>query len=253
MNAPSRASRYGMIAGIVILMLCCSASSAGVVMLLRSDTSDTSDPSSPPSPPSPPSPSTNLNEPQAPTTRPEIDESGNMLEGYTGTHIVDPGNVIKGDVIKCRKYAKKHGYVGVGHRTQNHPDASYKDTCFFYGKVDSGFNGNSEDKSHQIGCTDASKTWPDCGTPAALAGYPQGYDEATVSKKIAGASLKDCQTKAKEGGYKGVGYRTGAHPDDAWKNTCFYYNDTSSSFTGNAGDAAHVVACADPTKSWGSC
>jgi hypothetical protein len=55
-----------------------------------------------------------------------------------------------------------------------------------------------------------------------------------------------------------VGYRTSAHPDPKWKNTCFFYGNwdhdgektttpTGASLTGN-GDKNHAIACMNPDE-----
>ena len=45
--------------------------------------------------------------------------------------------------------------------------------------------------------------------------------------------------------YVAWGYRTPAHPDPSWQNTCFLYT-AMSQFPGNAGDTAHETGCLQP-------
>jgi len=183
------------------------------------------------------------------------DPEGNMIDGYTTTHLLDPGPIKANSISECRAIAKKHGYIGTAYRTSDHPNDAFKNSCFFYHAIDSSFNGSSESKDvgHKSGCTDPSKTWPNCGTLTnILPGYtPSGLSDPGPDEKS--ESLEKCRELAKSKGHKGVGFRGQYHPTDAFKNTCFYYTTTSGDFKGNPADGAHVTACTDATKTWPNC
>ena len=189
-----------------------------------------------------------------PATSPPPDPEGNMIDGYTTTHLLDPGPIKANSISECRAIAKKHGFIGTAYRTSDHPQDQYKNSCFFYHAIDSSFTGSSESKDvgHKSGCTDPSKTWPNCGTPNILPGYTNtGLSDPGPNEKS--ESLEKCRELAKSKGHKGVGFRGQYHPNDTYKNTCFYYTTTPSEFSGNPADIAHVSGCTDATKTWPNC
>ena len=98
--------------------------------------------------------------------RVSIRPNGNMLQGYTGGGGIrgDPRGTPKQTRAQCRAYARERGYAGTGHRTDAHPSAAYRNTCFFYSNPNakSGWQGNPADKAHNIGCTDPGKSWGSC-------------------------------------------------------------------------------------------
>ena len=89
-----------------------------------------------------------------------------MLQGYTGGGGIrgDPRGKPKQTRAQCRAYARERGYAGTGHRTDAHPSAVYRNTCFFYSKpnVKAGWQGNDKDLAHNVGCTDPGKSWGNC-------------------------------------------------------------------------------------------
>ena len=88
--------------------------------------------------------------------------SGSALPGYSRNQIIGSGKTSGTSLDDCRAKAKELGHIGTGFRNETHPDASYKNTCFYYTGIDSGFNGDTNDFVHTTGCTDASKSWPNC-------------------------------------------------------------------------------------------
>jgi hypothetical protein len=88
--------------------------------------------------------------------------SGSALPGYSSNQIIGSDKTAGTSLDDCRAKAKELGHIGTGFRNENHPDASYKNTCFYYTGIDSGFGGNVHDFAHTIGCTDATKSWPNC-------------------------------------------------------------------------------------------
>ena len=184
-----------------------------------------------------------------------VDQNGNVLKGYTDHKLMSSdAGLFKGTSISdCRKIAKKYGYPGVGFRTSEHPDPAFKNTCFFYYGMDTGFTGVPDDNAHVTACTDASKKWPSCDLKgASLAGYTAtNIVDPGFSDKA--SSIEVCRSNAKTAGHLGVGYRTSGHDQDVYKDTCFYYSTPDANFTGNGGDRMHVSACTDATKTWPEC
>ena len=225
-------------AAIVGMLLCLSSSVASAMSMGGGENGDDTSGGGGPTP--------------AAAAPPPPDPEGNMIDGYITSHIIDPGDSVKGTITECRKIAKDHGYIGIGYRTKEHPTDHYKDTCFFYHKVDSGFSGNSADKAHKTGCTDPSKSWPNCGTPNNLPGYTNAHiiDPGSADKA---ESFDKCRELAKSKGHKGSAFRTQFHPTDHYRKTCFYYSDTATEFSGNPADGAHVSGCTDATKTWPNC
>ncbi len=60
---------------------------------------------------------------------------------------------------ECRRKAKEAGFKATGYRTAFHPNNTWKNTCFTYGKKNStkGFTGNGGDVAHITMCTDKTK------------------------------------------------------------------------------------------------
>ena len=93
-----------------------------------------------------------------------------MLQGHANgawwgkaVGIGDPRGRPKQTLEQCRAYAQKKGYKGLGYRTNAHPSAGWRNTCFFYPKVNKfSWKGNVRDKAHFTGCTSAAKSWGSC-------------------------------------------------------------------------------------------
>ncbi len=102
--------------------------------------------------------------------RVSIRPNGNMLQGYANGAwwrrsggIGDPrGRPKQTNIAQCRAYARERGYAGVGYRTDAHPSAPWRNTCFFFTKPDGGWQGNDKDLAHKVGCTDPGKSWGNC-------------------------------------------------------------------------------------------
>ena len=223
-----------MLAGVGLLMVCCSSSS--VMMMMGGEKKEDTGAGAGAG---------------AGDEAPVIDPDGNMLVGYSTNGIVGSGKQTGTSPSECRTLAKKNGFVGVGFRNETHPNADYKNTCYFYSSTDSAFTGNEADTVHFTGCTDPSKKWPNCGSGSALPGY--STNQIIGSDKTAGTSLDDCRAKAKELGHIGTGFRNDTHPNADYKNTCFYYTGIDSGFGGNVNDFVHTIGCTDATKSWPNC
>jgi hypothetical protein len=102
--------------------------------------------------------------------RVSIRPNGNMLQGYASGAwwgrsggIGDPrGRPKQTNIAQCRAYARERGYAGVGWRTDAHPSAPWRNTCFFFTKPNGGWQGNDKDLAHKVGCTDPGKSWGNC-------------------------------------------------------------------------------------------
>jgi hypothetical protein len=226
-------AQVAMIAGLG-MMVCCSSSVAALMM--GGGEEDT--------------PALAATTPTGPSA-PVIDPDGNMLAGFSRNGIVGSGKQAGTSPSECRALAKKNGFVGVGFRNDTHPNAEYKNTCFFYYNTDSAFTGDEADTVHFTGCTDPSKEWPNCGSGSALPGHSR--NQIIGSDKTAGTSLDDCRAKAKELGHIGTGFRNETHSDASYRNTCFYYTGIDSGFGGDTNDFVHTTGCTDATKSWPNC
>ena len=170
------------VAGVGMMMMCCSSSVAAMMMGGEDDTKkDTG---------------AGAGAGAGATTPVVVDPDGNMLAGYSGNGIVGSGKQTGTSPSECRALAKKNGFVGVGFRNDTHPNAAYKNTCYFYYNTDSAFTGDEADTVHFTGCTDPSKEWPNCGSGSALPGYSR--NQIIGSDKTAGTSLDDCRTRCGE-------------------------------------------------------
>jgi hypothetical protein len=56
------------------------------------------------------------------------------------------------EMCRQKALASDGKYVAWGYRNNDHPDATYKNTCFFYTNPFAPYSGNPDDKVHQIGC-----------------------------------------------------------------------------------------------------
>src|SRR6056300_1259610 len=88
--------------------------------------------------------------------------SGSALPGYSRNQIIGSDKTAGTSLDDCRAKAKELGHIGTGFRNETHPNAAYKNTCFYYTGIDSGFSGDINDFVHTTGCTDATKSWPNC-------------------------------------------------------------------------------------------
>ena len=88
--------------------------------------------------------------------------SVSALPGHARTDLVSSNKTAGTSLDDCRAKAKELGHIGTGFRNETHPDASYRNTCFYYTGIDSGFGGDIHDHVHTTGCTDATKSWPNC-------------------------------------------------------------------------------------------
>ncbi len=222
------------VAGVGMMMMCSSSLAAVMLMGGEEETPDAGAGSGLSAGPSAP-----------------VNPDGNMLAGYSRNGIVGSGKQAGTSPSECRALAKKNGFVGVGFRNDTHSDEAYKNTCYFYYDTDSAFTGDEADTVHFTGCTDPSKEWPNCGSGSALPGYSR--NQIIGSDKTAGTSLDDCRAKAGELGHIGTGFRNETHPNEAYKNTCFYYTGIDSGFSGDTNDFVHTTGCTDATKSWPNC
>jgi len=240
--------------------------------LLKDDDDD-----KPPPPPPPPPPST--------------DQVGKTKNGWGPIGLMNYGNdgSVKGQNLDdCRKKAIAVSAIGVGFRNDKVPDADYKNTCFFYDKTT---NDNwQEDVDLISACTDKTKDWPDCGTQPGQPTQPGGPSApgrpsapgqpgppgqpapspapVKVGKTkngwganglmtygndgwVKARNIEDCREEAKRVGAIGVGFRDNNITDANYRNTCFFYSQTSNDNWHE--DIGHTSSCTDEARDWPDC
>lgn len=93
---------------------------------------------------------------------PDCGTDGIVIPGWTRSNIVTQPEIRAKNIDECREKAEDLEYDGVGYRTSEHSVMEKKDTCFFYDGTDASFKGDFRDLENVTGCTDATKSWPDC-------------------------------------------------------------------------------------------
>ena len=188
-----------------------------------------------------------------PSSSTSVDKNGKVLKGYIDDNLMagDRGFYKATSIGACRDIAKKLGYPGFGYRNSTHPEQIYKDTCFFYTDIKKDWTGNDTDTARVSGCTDPSKTWAECSSTGGT--IPGWTSSSFVNARDKGTSITECRSLGKSKGYKGIGFRTSAHPDPTYRNTCYYYSATDSKFKGDFNDNARVSGCTDASKNWPNC
>lgn len=94
-------------------------------------------------------------------------ETPKLNQGYTINHI-NPfayyGYYTRGATKEqCRFYSLWFGYPAFGYRNEKHPDEQWRNTCFFYDKIDYNFKPNPKDDAHDMNCAyDLNKIYPYC-------------------------------------------------------------------------------------------
>jgi hypothetical protein len=74
------------------------------------------------------------------------------VPGYYKSGAVGAGDVLnKRDPNWCRAHARSKGYASWGHRNSKHPDAKYRNSCYFYKTVPK-YAGEGKDEIHMVGC-----------------------------------------------------------------------------------------------------
>lgn len=85
------------------------------------------------------------------------------------------------------------------------------------------------------------------GEPGAKSG--DAFEPIKAMHELSG-NQEDCRVIAEKEGKAVWGHRNEAHPQQEWRNTCFFY-DTTDNFDGyvdDTSDSVHTMGCADPTK-----
>ena len=59
-------------------------------------------------------------------------------------------------------------------------------------------------------------------------------------------TVESCRQKALSGNYTAWGYRKDNHPTDGWKNSCFFYENELTPYSGNQQDGIHLTGCLRP-------
>ena len=93
---------------------------------------------------------------------PDCGTDGGVIPGWARSNLVTQPEIRAKNIDECREKAEDLEYVGVGYRTSENSVMEKKDTCFFYDGTDARFKGDFRDLENVTGCTDATKSWPDC-------------------------------------------------------------------------------------------
>ena len=74
------------------------------------------------------------------------------VPGYYKSGAAWAGDVFnKSDPNWCRAHARSKGYASWGHRNSKHPNAKYRNSCYFYKTVPK-YAGEGKDEIHMVGC-----------------------------------------------------------------------------------------------------
>ncbi len=175
----------------------------------------------------------------------------------------------------CKKYAQglpdSDNYAAWGHRTDKHPNASIRNTCFLYPRDGFGpFAGDPTDPAHRLGCVKdgfspvdgcKSATVPPAATPAPppatrssvaalvdeASGWARGYPLVNIGSS--NQTPDDCRrlAAAENGRYAAWAHRNESHRNPSLRNTCFAYpRDGFGPFVGDPTDAEHTMGCVMP-------
>ena len=163
---------------------------------------------------------------------------------------------------RCWKNAKRNNITGWGWRKHDKSCWHYMDPLLMTADTHPGSEIN-----HLMGCNEPGQKVDDGCMDFDHGHTIWGYNSMSTAdfKKKRGLkghqiwgknwghdkmSPDECRRKAKEAGYKAVGYRTSFHPNNTLKNTCWSYGKKNSTkgMTSNGGDLAHITMCTDPTK-----
>ena len=80
-----------------------------------------------------------------------------MVPGYSNGQYA--GNVFGGKETpeSCKNWATENELLAYGYRNENHPQQSYKNSCFGYHRLDPHLP-NLDDTVHSVACTDSRKS-----------------------------------------------------------------------------------------------
>ncbi len=182
------------------------------------------------------------------------------VSGWQGAH-ENPG-VKKQTEESCRQLALKNPkYVAWGFRNRLHPDNNYRNTCFLYTQGFQPFKGDPKDYIHITGClrpgekvsegckqvtvrpTNVQSTNIPSGIDSVFGWQGDHHDKSSLKNQ----SEESCRQMAlNDPKYAAYGFRTSAHPDPNFKNTCFLYTQGFKPFNGNPSDTAHKTGCLRP-------
>lgn len=71
----------------------------------------------------------------------------------TNSPLIDPSPMLTNETAEsCRQMAMNGNYAAWGYRKDNHPTASYRNTCYLYTGEMKPFSGNPQDNIHLTGC-----------------------------------------------------------------------------------------------------
>ena len=166
---------------------------------------------------------------------------------------------------KCAAKAKELKYAAFGMR--NSKNGEHPNTCFFEKNAFNPYTGGIKLEVHDsnaMACTNPKKTITSgcrfdqaADSTKVIPGYNLGPHENREPWSENMGTIEDCRVFAKKHGFKGYGHRTDIHPDEHWKNKCYYFTEghikAVPDWKGNIDDYAHVQGCVDPSKAWPNC
>ena len=215
--------------GGLILMLCCSSLSSVVMMMGDDDTAKGSGGSGA----------------MGPTATGSGTGSGSgsgsappgMVKGFSPNTIPlkDVNNVTSPE--GCAAKARELGAPYWIYRNSNHVNPNSCDIRA-WAEV---FAGNESDDQHLSGCAYGGDPKTGCKPWPSVPGFPKGNTNVLPHRDFKTYDPNDCVKKAQEIGALSWGYRTANHISGA--NSCFFYSDFESGFTGDSADIAHISGC----------
>jgi hypothetical protein len=215
-------SQGAMIAGVAMVAICCSVSSAAYVMM-GGDEEKT------PTGPGPAAIDILYDEKAMPYP------AGGHTELGAGT-----------SVAACRALAKAGNHTSFGYRKST--QGEHANTCWTY-NVPSELNGKIPEDiaNHVVGCADPTKDITKGCSDILYDEKAMSYPAGGHTELGAGTSVGACRALAKAGNHLNFGYRKRTQGEQA--NTCWAYNVPSELNGKTPIDFAnHVVGCVDPTK-----
>ena len=233
--------------GVLVLMLFSSSAAASVAMMLMGgdETPVTPTPATP-TDPTPTDPTPTDPTPADPTPAlapvpppPPPPAPPGMVKGYAANtiHLKDVNNVTSPE--GCAAKARELGAPYWIYRNSNH---SNPNSCVIKAWADV-FEGDESDDQHLSGCAYGGDPTIGCNPWPAVPGYPKKNTNVIPWKEFNTYNPNDCVAKALEIGALSWGYRTANHINGA--NSCFFYTDFESGFTGDSADTAHISGCAN--------
>ena len=232
-----------MSAALIGLVVVCASSSAAAALFLSGGEEKSPQPAAQPAAQPTEEPAEEPTEEPAQAPPPDT-----VVKGYSRntTFIKNVENVPSPE--GCIAEAKKVGSPYWIHRNSTHP--TMPNSCDIKAWSDI-FSGDDSDSVHVSGCTYGGDPQTGCTPWPSVQGFPGGATNVTPNAEFSTKDPNDCVKKAQEIGALSWGYRTANH--GGGPNTCFFYSDFNSGFTGNPDDKAHISGCTNKKSLFNKC